>query len=302
MELPKRIILSRKGFDGGTGCVPSPIFSDGTMFSLPIPDLAGTVSYNDLVFGGHSFGKLAIDLNAKRIITKEKIKRPITVHDRAHLDPDLIRDLQNRKLEWRPAYGQCGKDATILRRQNVGKGDLFLFFGWFRQCELVRGDYRYLVGAPDIHVIFGYLRVGDVVKLSFDPVPEWAMDHPHLHGTARKTDAGNTLFVAADTLGLPNSDDLPGAGAFTRFSQQLQLTAPGMTRSWWRLPKWLYPKSGTSSISSHEKRDRWRIEENSCLLQSVARGQEFVLDVDRFPEVINWTTDLIRNGLNASGK
>jgi hypothetical protein len=36
------------------------------------------------------------------------------------------------------------------------------------------------------------------------------MDHPHLHGTARKTDLGNTLFVAADRLGLPGAEDLPG--------------------------------------------------------------------------------------------
>lgn len=302
MEIPKRIIFSRKGFDGGTGCVPSPIFSDGTMFSLPIPDLAGTVTYSDLFFGGHSFGKLAIDLNAKRIIAKEKINKPLTVHDRAHLDPDLIRDLRDRKAGWLPAYGQSGKDATILRQHNVGKGDLFLFFGWFRQCELVGGDYHYIVGAPNIHAIFGYLKVGYVFKPKIDPVPEWAKDHPHLHRTARKKDDGNTLFVAADTLGLPNSDDLPGAGAFTRFSPQLQLTAPGMTRSWWRLPKWFYSISGTCSISSHENRDRWRIEENSCLLQSVPRGQEFMLDVARFPEVTNWATDLIRNGLNVSGK
>ena len=300
-ELPRRVVLSRKGFDGGTGFAPSPILSDGTMFSLPIPDRAGTVSYGDLFFGGHSFGKLVIDLKAKRI-AEGKIKRPLTAHDRAHLDPDLICALRNRKSGWRPAYGQCGKDATILRQQQVGKGDLFLFFGWFRQCELVGEAYRYIVGAPDIHEIFGYLRVGDVVRLSYDPGPDWAEDHPHLHGTARKADTGNTLFVASDTLGLPDSDGLPGAGAFTRITQQLQLTAPGMSRSCWRLPKWFYSVSGTSSLSSHEKRDRWRREENSCLLESVARGQEFVLDVARFSEVINWAADLIRDGLNVSGK
>jgi hypothetical protein len=301
MQLPRRVVLSRKGFDGGTGFVPSPIFSDATMLSLPIPDRAGTVSYDDLFWGGHSFGKMVTDLKAKHL-TREKVKMPLTAQDRAHLDPDLIHGLLNRKSGWCPAYGQCGKDATILRQQQVDKGDLFLFFGWFRQCELVGGTYRYLAGAPDIHVIFGYLRVGEVLKLKFDPVPEWAIDHPHLHGNARKADTGNTLFVAANTLGLPNSDGLPGAGAFTRFSQQLQLTAPGKTRSWWRLPKWFYPPPGTSSLSSHEKRNRWSEEKNSCLLQSVARGQEFVMDAERFPEVTNWATDLIRNGLNASLK
>jgi hypothetical protein len=296
VESPKRIVLSRKGFDGGTGCIPSPILSDGTMISLPIPDSAGTVSYSDLVFGDHSLGKLIVDLKAKRI-AKGKVKTPLFDHDRAHLDPDLISTLRDRKSGWRPAYGQSGKDATILRQHQVGKGDLFIFFGWFRKCELVRGAYRYLAGAPDIHVIFGYLRVGDVLRLSTDPVPMWVQDHPHLHGTKRKVDTGNTLFVAADTLGLPNSDGLPGAGAFTRFAQQLQLTVPGKTRSCWGLPRWFY-----HSLSSHEKLDRWSMEENTCILRSVARGQEFALDVTRFPEATNWAADIIRDGLNAMGK
>ncbi len=34
---PKRLILSHKGFDSRSGGCPSPIFPDGTMFSLPIP-------------------------------------------------------------------------------------------------------------------------------------------------------------------------------------------------------------------------------------------------------------------------
>ena len=34
---PRKLILSRKGFDSGSGGCPSPIFPDGTVFSLPIP-------------------------------------------------------------------------------------------------------------------------------------------------------------------------------------------------------------------------------------------------------------------------
>ncbi len=33
-----KLILSRKGFDSSSGGVPSPIFSDGRMLSLPIPE------------------------------------------------------------------------------------------------------------------------------------------------------------------------------------------------------------------------------------------------------------------------
>jgi len=277
----------------GTGCIASPIFEDGSMLSLPIPDQAGTICYDDLHFGGHSVGKLIADLKGKRI-SKGKTWS-LAGSDRAHLDPDLIPALRDRKLGWRPAFGQCGKDATILRQHEVGIGDLFLYFGWFRRCEMVKGAYRYVAGAPNLHVVFGYLRVGQVIRISSDPVPEWAFDHPHLHGTARKKDTGNTLFVAETSLGLPSLENQPGAGAFSRFEPQFQLTAPGKSRSQWRLPLWFFPTDGAPSLSSHHhnSNDRWQKEENSCLLRSVARGQEFVVDAVALPNVINWATDLL---------
>jgi hypothetical protein len=298
LDGPKRIVLSRKGFDSGTGCIPSPILSDGTMLSLPIPDAAGTVSYGDLALRGHSYGKIISDLKAKRSGKKET--KRLAASDRAHLDPDLIREVRERQSEWRPAYGQCGKDATILQKHGVGKGDLFIFFGWFRRCELTGGTYRFLPGEPHLHVVFGYLRVGEVIRISSDPVPEWAKDHPHLHGTARKIDSGNTLFVAADLLSLPGAMDLPGAAAFPKFTERLRLTAPRMSRSYWLLPKWFYPKPGVPPLSSHERSDRWRLQGDTCLLQSVARGQEFVLDVERYPEALDWAAKLVRHGIGTN--
>jgi hypothetical protein len=296
MDMPRNIVLSRKGFDGGTGCIPSPILDEGTMLSMPIPDAFGTVSYGDLWMDGHSYGKLVLDLCAKQNTGKNKWTR-LSDSDKAHLDPDLIHCLRERPEGWRPAFGQCDKAATILRRHGVSRGDLFLFFGWFRRCELKNGVYRFLRGEPDLHVIFGYLRVGDVIQLSCDPVPDWAKDHPHLHGTARKADKGNALFVAADCLGLPDVEDMPGSAAFNRFADGLRLTAAGMTRSMWRLPKWFYPKPGAVTLSSHEREGRWKLEEDSCILKSVARGQEFVLNVRQYPEAITWAASLIRQGL-----
>jgi hypothetical protein len=295
MDLPKHVVISRKGFDSEHGCIPSPILSDGTMISLPIPGAEGTVSYGDLSLNGHSFGKLVTDLKAKRKTRNKEIKR-LSATDRAHLDPDLIFKLRQRKPGWRPAFGPGSKEVTILLEQGVGKGDLFIFFGWFRRCELYGGAYHRLSRAPNVHVMFGYLRVGDIIRLSYDHVPEWAKDHPHLHFSNFKN---NTLFVAADCLGIQGVADLPGAAAFAKFTDKLQLTAPGMTRSWWRLPKWFYPKPGTPSLSYHESHDRWRLQGDVCLLQSAARGQEFVLDVKHSPEAIEWAADLIRQGMAA---
>ena len=189
MGQPRHIVLSRKGFDGGTGCVPSPILEDGTILSLPIPDAAGTVRYDQLSVRGHSFATLITSFKAKRK-SKNKGMTLLSPTDRAHLDPDLLAELKPRAPGWRPAFGQSGKDATILRTHGVGTGDLFLFFGWFRRCMLVEDGYRFVPSAPDLHVVFGYLRVGDVVRLTHDQAPTWAADHPHLHGTARKTETG----------------------------------------------------------------------------------------------------------------
>ncbi len=43
-----KIILSRKGFDSSAGGVPSPIFPDGGLLSLPIPDKASQIACNDI--------------------------------------------------------------------------------------------------------------------------------------------------------------------------------------------------------------------------------------------------------------
>ena len=44
-----KVILSRKGFDSSNGGCPSPILSDGTLLSLPIPS-ADRDTYDDLSY------------------------------------------------------------------------------------------------------------------------------------------------------------------------------------------------------------------------------------------------------------
>lgn len=294
MIQPSRIVLSRKGFDSSAGGIPSPIFEDGTILSLPIPDASGTVRYDELEYVGHAYDKLAVDLHAKRI-RRSRGANPLLATDRAHLDPDLIADLRPRHPGWRPIFGQRGKDATILRNHGVGPGDLFLFFGWFRKCAIKAGRYRFVSGAPDLHVLFGYLRIGEVIRPANDPVPRWVSTHPHLCGEMRN-DSRNTLFVAAEEVGLPGLDGVPGAGSFSRFAPELQLTATAMSRSCWKLPRWFHPRGGAQPLSSHDRPDRWRMVDDFCLLQSVARGQEFILDVTQYPEAAAWATHIIKSG------
>jgi hypothetical protein len=44
-----KLILSRKGFDSSTGGIPSPIFPDGRMVSLPIPDKSSTLTFGEFL-------------------------------------------------------------------------------------------------------------------------------------------------------------------------------------------------------------------------------------------------------------
>ena len=117
-----KIILSRKGFDSKNGGVPSPILEDGTLISLPIPN-NDDLTYDQISAGDYNLGKLVNDL------TNGKIKETA----QAHLDPDLNIVSRNREAGWRPLFGQAKAALTHLAR--VGKGDLFLFFGWFREAK-----------------------------------------------------------------------------------------------------------------------------------------------------------------------
>src|SRR5580658_3921620 len=131
-----KIILSRKGFDLSAGGVPSPIFPDGTMISLPIPDKASTIAYENIA--GNvcaSVGELVRDL----------ARIPPT--HRAHLDPDLSSHSVPRERGWRPLFGQVGAAEKHLENQGVGTGDVFLFFGLFRAVEESDGGWRYVRGS-----------------------------------------------------------------------------------------------------------------------------------------------------------
>ena len=53
-------------------------------------------------------------------------------------------------------FGQAGNAQRELDNLGVGEGDLFLFFGWFRDFYSVR--------KADYHHIFGWLQVDQVIK------------------------------------------------------------------------------------------------------------------------------------------
>lgn len=277
------LILSRKGFDSAYGGVPSPILPDGSLCPLPIPS-DEPPRLKDVTWRGEPLS------NIVSAITKRRISPLIGVH----LDPDLQERSRPRAPGWVPLFGQVDSAQSHLDNRGVGVGDLFLFFGWFRRTVEVDGRLTFGRAAPDLHVIFGWLQVGCMLRPTSEPgfIPRWAAEHPHVL-RARSMAMNNTLYVASRNLQLPTvPGSMSGGGVFPRQSPVLTLTAPARGRSLWRLPGWFYPTAGRSTLSYHSDPRRWRRDRANCYVQSVGRGQEFVLDLDHFPEAFDWLRDL----------
>lgn len=78
-----------------------------------------------------------------------------------HLDPDLREGIIERKQDFIPAFGQCGVAKKFLDEMDVEVGDLFLFFGRFRETEFSsEGKLQYKRNATEQHIIFGICRLG----------------------------------------------------------------------------------------------------------------------------------------------
>ena len=151
-----KLILSRKGFDSKAGGCPSPIFPDGTLYSLPIPGYYSKIKYRDIRHGGTNIGKVVKDLTRRR-----KPKNRIGPKSRAHLDPDIKPSAYSpRKKGWRPLFGQSGAAQRHLYNQNVQVGDLFLFFGLFQEVEKTSGRWCFVRDAPQQHILWGWLQIG----------------------------------------------------------------------------------------------------------------------------------------------
>ena len=216
-----KIILSRKGFDTSNGGIPSPILSDGTLLSMPIPS-EDALSFSDLRYGEHTYYDIILQL------------APKFAHKKCHLDPDIREFARVKPVpDWKPAFGQVGAAQTYLRNNNVKDGDLFIFFGRFQQTvgSISDGTLRFDNKAPILHIIFGYLEVGGTIQneILADGDYSW---HPHGHGE-RLDDKTNMVYAAADKLSL--GSNRRGWGTFD-YADHRVLTLGGKTATWQEIP------------------------------------------------------------------
>jgi len=279
-----RLILSRKGFDSSAGGCPSPLFTDGSAYALPIPDHRSRIRYRDIRHQGLNVGELLVGLTGDAT----------RVDAGAHLDPDLIAGGYPRQPGWRPLLGQTGTAQSHLRNQGVTSGDLFLFFGLFRAVEPIGDRWRFVRGSKPFHGLWGWLQIGAIItvdELDAGELP-WVRYHPHLHGEA---DPNNTLYLASPRLTLAGQDTgLAGAGTFPHLASEHRLTAadaPSPTH--WQLPAAFFPGPQQCPLSYHHNRERWQRNGDHCRLRCAARGQEFVLDLAQYPDLIPWLRRLL---------
>lgn len=269
-----KVILSRKGFDSTYGGCASPVLPDGTMLSMPIPDDEDTkLRFEDIKYGENTY----LDIWNK-LYPKHKTDKLY-----CHLDPDIRADVRINPIDnWVAAFGQTDIAQKHLYNKEVSEGDLFLFFGWFRETDY---NFHYSPQSENKQIIYGYLQIGDIVK--GDKIKNNYPWHPHAKG-----DYGgdNTLYVAAEKFTVNGKEtNLPGYGTFN-YSEELVLTKDGFLRSKWKFePEW-ENFFEDNTISYHSLKNI-----KNEYFQSACRGQEFVISENR--KVTDWAYNLIKNNI-----
>ncbi len=259
-----KVILSRKGFDSGYGGAPSPVF-DGKLVPLPIPEAGSGVFYKDLVFPG-----------TDRSLLQAMQSLGIVQFSECHFDPDIfpLAYGYSRPPEWGPSFGQSGASAGLLRNRNVGPGDLFLFFGWFREAIASEGNFVWVREQKDFHAVWGYLRVSAVLNQRAQ-IARYGY-HPHA-AKQYLADPSNTLFIGSER----------DYGVF-RYSDHLVLSdrAEGNTKNCWRLPIAFKGFLKTNNFRQTGE------DEESVFFTIVGRTPQELLIVDD-PAISEWAEHLI---------
>ncbi len=248
-----KIIFSRKGFDSGSGGCPSPI-CDGVPVSLPIPSgPSEPYRFNNVVHP--SAGNLGPIVAA--------LPKKINPSRYCHFDPQLPWDMGAANL------GQQGTAQSHLANQNVGPGDVFIFFGLFKDYVGPTDPRAIIENGPPHQRIFGIMTIEEIVDIGPDPqgFQHYGLPRTHPHTNRGQERENNTLYKGRGQL------------AHNAYNS-LKLSAEGQNLSVWNCPEWLQ-KSG---LSYHGREDRWQ----GNLLHTVARGQEFVADVGDCPDAAAW--------------
>ena len=113
--------------------------------------------------------------------------------------------------------------------------------------------------------------------------------HPHGYGDTSKF-SNNTIYVGKKTLEINEKKVFSrGYGLFKKTHNDLILTEANKTRSRWKLPSEYF--SDTDGLFLN--RMKCENEEESTIFYK-GFGQEFILDVEKNPNVMKWAIKLIK--------
>ena len=270
----RRLVLSRKGFDSSSGKSASPIFNDGRIFSLPIPEPhpPSPKKYYELQFNGIS----GVDA------LKECPSKSVLADDYCHYDPALNKN--------EGIFGQHHNAQRELINNGVDVGDLFLFFGFYRNFSLNR--------KKELHHLFGWLQIDKIITgdgAIRDYLEINNIQHPHGYGDLNTYEKNNTIYIGKRNLTIKNTQ-IPnkGYGLFKKTHTDLILTREGETKARWQLPIKYFSKSKKDIFLNRLNKKGW-LNEEKYFVNNFGRGQEYILDAEKYPRIIDWAHYLISN-------
>lgn len=260
-----KIIFSRKGYDTTNGGFPSPVFPDGTCYSLPIPGKYNDKTYADLefVYNGDPIQKICNDLTNFRIKINGKTKHCDYFDSkfRCHQDPCLIDDYF--------VLGQRGSALGHLVKKQIKQGDIFLFYGLFQKVKKDKGKWIYK--EKPFHLIYAALKIEHIIFFPEQDITKYPFlkAHPHFDKNFLKKYPKNGFFFGKNFR-------------FFKFLRNRVLTDIEHYKgvSFWKLPINFDFAKYISFIKKVEIRD----DKYSCL-SHWGYGQEFVLNTEKMTEI-----------------
>lgn len=276
MFVTRKIILSQKGFDSGSGGKANLLYN-GHHVSLPIPAPGSKQVYSSMnTPDGFSYSEILSDIG-------------VGTHQEGHLDPDIcVSTIKERNPSWRGLFGQAGNSEALLQNLGVGEGDLFLFFGWYREAERRNGRFRYKWRARNVHSIYGYLEVGAIYDIARGcEVPDWARYHPHAARPEAFSKTRNRIYEATNVFSRDSSKR--GWGVFRQHPSLVLTSENAATRSVWELPA-CFEGEGAKFNASVEMDV---LENGNIRTQVKGRGNQ-ELYVSSNPKVVEWAESLVR--------
>lgn len=268
-----KIIFSRKGFDSVAGGFPSLIFPDGTLFSIPIPVNHSGYFYPQLpfIYNGDPIQQILNDVTGQRINHGLRKSCNYSINEvHCHYDPQPFGSPNNRFV--------LGVGDSHLHNQGVSNGDIFLFYGWYKHVEKAAGGHwQYIKNSPDIHLIWGWMKVADFFHLNSPNQHMQVLDrysfltsHPHLASNWY----GNNWIYLSDNKNWKLLDYSKPHRCLT----DLNLSSnPRYKRSQWRLPACFNQVQAFSFLKN------FTLSGSDVIINYTGFGQEFVLNLDKVP-------------------